>query len=94
MIITAQGAGGFAGHTSQFTVDTGKAANGHTIESLVRDMGFFSRQPPESVGADLMRWTISVQAGAEQRTVTFTDDGSAASAPWQTLLAHLRAAHP
>ncbi len=92
MIITAQGAGGFAGLSTRFSVDTAKATNGQAIENLVHDINFFDREVPEAVGADLVRWTISVDTGTQHRTITFADDGSAQFAPWQALLAQLRAA--
>ncbi len=92
MKISATGGGGFAGQPARFDVDTRQVADGHAIEALVHDIGFFSRQPPAHIGADLGSWTISIDDGAQQRSVTFVEDGSAASAPWQTLLAHLRSA--
>lgn len=92
MHISASGGGGFAGQTAQLDVDTAKAPNGKSIEALVRDMGFFARQPPAAIGADLMHWTITVTDGPTKHSVTFVDDGSAAAAPWQALLAQLRLA--
>jgi hypothetical protein len=92
MKISAVGGGGFAGQAARIEVDTSAVPNGHTIETLVRDIGFFTRQPPEHIGADLVRWTIRIDDGQASHSVTFTDDGSAASAPWQALLAQLRAA--
>ncbi len=93
MKISASGGGGFAGQTAHVDVDTATAANGKSIEALVRDIGFFTRQPPAApVGADLMHWTITVTDGPTRHSVTFVDDGSAEAVPWQALLAQLRAA--
>ncbi len=92
MKISASGGGGFAGQTARIDVDTASAPNGTSIEALVRDMAFFTRQPPAAIGADLMRWTITITDGATRHSATFVDDGSAASAPWQALLAQLRLA--
>jgi hypothetical protein len=92
MKISATGGGGFAGQTAHFDVDTSQVANGRTIETLVSDIGFFSRPPTEAIGADMVRWTITIDDGPRSHTVTFAEDGSAESAPWQTLLAHVRGA--
>jgi hypothetical protein len=92
MRITAQGSGGFAGQAEQFEVDTARVAAGRSIEAMLRDMDFFSRSPAPAVGADLVTWTITVDDGVHRHSVRFADDGSAASAPWQALLAQLRAA--
>ncbi len=92
MKISVTGGGGFAGQTAQFEVDTSQLPNGRTIETLVADIGFFSRVPTEAVGADMVRWTIDIDDGPRRHSVTFAEDGSAESAPWQTLLAHIRSA--
>ncbi len=92
MKISATGGGGFAGQTAHFDVDTSQVPNGRTIETIVSDIDFFSRPPTEAVGADMVRWNITIDDGPRTHTVTFAEDGSAESAPWQTLLAHIRAA--
>jgi hypothetical protein len=92
MKISATSSGGFTGQTHHYHLDTADASNGRSIEALVRDLGFFSSDPPEAIGADLIRWTITIDDADRHRSVRFADDGSAGAAPWQTLLVQLRAA--
>ncbi len=59
---------------------------------LWRDSGFFNTGSVEHLGADLARWEITVDDGAQQHAINFVEDGSATSARWQVLLSYLRAA--
>ncbi len=90
MKITATGGGGFSGRSERFELDTGRIENGAALEALLRDLDFFKAAPPRPVGADIGRWDITVADGAREHTVSFAEDGSADSAPWQTLVAKLR----
>jgi hypothetical protein len=90
MKITATGGGGFAGIVQRFEVDTQASPAGPALEAAVAAAGFFDApDPPESVGADLPRWTIAVLAEGRQRSVSFGED---APSPWLNLLNLLRAA--
>ncbi|MDB5935122.1 MAG: hypothetical protein JWQ01_2466 [Massilia sp.] len=90
MKITAKGGGGFSGRAERFELDTRHIAQGAALEALLRDLDFFSAAPHQPVGADIGRWDITVADGAREHTVSFAEDGSAGSAPWQTLVARLR----
>ena len=70
--------------------DTGALDQGAAIEALLRDLDFFAAAPPAAIGADIGRWDITVADGDRRRTVTFTEDGSAEAAPWQSLVSQLR----
>lgn len=90
MKISATGSGGFSGRSEHFELDTGALDQGAAIEALLGRLDFFGAAPPAAIGADIGRWDITVADGARARTVTFAEDGSAASAPWQALLTQLR----
>ncbi|MFC0133909.1 protealysin inhibitor emfourin [Massilia eurypsychrophila] len=90
MKITATGGGGFSGRAEHYELDTGRIEQGAALEALLRDLDFFAAAPPQPVGADIGRWAITVADGAREHTVRFAEDGSADSAPWQSLLSQLR----
>lgn len=92
MKISAQRSGDLAGRTEQIEIDTEREPNGKSIEALLGDIGFFTAAPPEHVGADIPLWRITVSDDRRTHSVSFAEDGSAASAPWQALLAQIRAA--
>jgi hypothetical protein len=90
MKITASGGGGFAGIVQRFEVDTQTSPAGPALEAAVASAGFFeASDPPESVGADLPRWTLTVLADGRQRSLNFSED---TPSPWLDLLNLLRAA--
>ena len=89
MRITANSVGGFSGVAEHFDVDTAALRNGEMVEELLRNLDFLAGPPTE--GADLTRWNILLDDGRQQRSIVFTEDGSAASAPLQALIAELRA---
>jgi hypothetical protein len=90
MKITATGGGGFSGRTERFELDTRHIEQGAALEALLRELNFFSAAPGQPVGADLGRWDITVADGGREHTVSFAEDGSEVSAPWQSLVARLR----
>ena len=95
MKITVRGGGGFAGLSEHYTVDTATSAAGRALEAAFEDSGFAaaamgSRTAP-ATGADLMRWTITVDDGDRQQTLSFADDGKGDNARWFKLLAQIRA---
>jgi hypothetical protein len=93
MKISATGSGGFSGRCEHYELDTGQVEQGEAIEALLRDLDFFAAASSAAgVGADIGRWDITVADGARAHTVTFAEDGSAGSALWQSLVAHLRQA--
>ncbi len=65
-------------------------ADGERIESMVAQLDF-NAPPAACIGADLQRWRITVEQDGSLRSAEFVEDGSAAAAPWQGLLAALRA---
>ncbi|MES2297613.1 MAG: protealysin inhibitor emfourin [Pseudomonadota bacterium] len=92
MKISAHCGGGLAGQVEHIKIDTANQPDGQAIETLLEDLAFFSAAPPAAVGADLSRCTITADDGPRRHTLSFAEDGSAASAPWQALMARLRAA--
>ncbi len=95
MKITALGAGGFAGTTQYHEVDTAANPAGPALEAALAANHFFDAAPPaaaHAVGADLQRWTIAVDADGHRHSISFVQDGSAASRPWAALLARILAA--
>jgi hypothetical protein len=95
MKITATSSGGFAGLTQRHTVDTASSPAGPTLEAAVADLRFFDAAPaiaPAATGADMLSWTITIEADGRRHSITFTSDGSPATAPWERLVAAIRAA--
>ncbi len=94
MKITALGGGGFAGTTQYHEVDTAANPAGPALEAALAANHFFDAAPPaaNAVGADLQRWTIAVDADGHRHSISFVQDGSAASRPWEALLARILAA--
>ena len=90
MIITAQGGGGFSGVAEYYRVDTASLADGERLEQLLRTAERLPA-PPQPVGADMAQWRLAIDDGKSSRVLHFTEDGSAASAPFQALIAALRA---
>lgn len=92
MKITATSSGGFAGLTEHYEVDTQAHAQGGAIEAALAHAGFFSQAQAatQPSGADMRRWRITVDAPEGRRSISFIEDGSAASAPWQELVTRLR----
>ena len=79
MKISVEQSGGFAGQTLRLAdVDTEQLDPGaaHEIEQMVRDMTARPLQIPEPLGADLLRYTITVNDGGSTRAISFSDDGS------------------
>ena len=91
MIISATGSGGFSGRTEHYEFDTGQIDQGEALEALLHQLDFFgAATPPATIGADIGRWHITVADGGREHSVTFAEDGSAGSAPWQSLVSTLR----
>jgi hypothetical protein len=96
MDISVQRTGGFAGLTEEVaTVNTTQLnpATQQQVEHLVQNMSFFALPATVSsskIGADLFRYTITVQEGAQHHTVTFVDDDSGEGAPLRQLVETLR----
>ena len=90
MKISATGSGGFSGLREHYELDTGELDQGASIEALLHSLDFFDAAPPPALGADIGRWDITVADGARCHTVTFAEDGSDDSAPWQALVSQLR----
>ena len=89
MKISATGSGGFSGLREHYELDTGALDQGASIEAQLHSLDFFAAAPP-ALGADIGRWDITVADGARRHTVTFAEDGSDDSAPWQALVSQLR----
>jgi hypothetical protein len=95
MKITATSGGGFAGITRRHEVDTASSPAGPALEAALAAQSFFTAPDaaaPEPVGADIPRWTITVDADGARHTVSFAEDGSPANARWRELLDRILAA--
>jgi hypothetical protein len=95
MKISASASGGFAGQAQHHEIDTDDCPVGTALAGMLDDIGFFAARAdatPGAVGADLCRWTITATDGRRRHSVSFVEDGSSESAPWQNLLSQIRAA--
>ncbi|KAB8042222.1 protealysin inhibitor emfourin [Janthinobacterium aquaticum] len=92
MKISATSSGGFAGLSEHYEIDTQVHPQGRAVEAALAHAGLFAQlqESVQPVGADLRRWQIVVESPEGRSSMTFIEDGSAASAPWQALVAHLR----
>jgi hypothetical protein len=90
MKIKARASGGLTGATSNYELDTACAANGQSVEDLLRRIDFFGAEPACGIGADIPRWDITVDDGMRSRTVTLFEDGASGGPGWQSLIGHLR----
>jgi hypothetical protein len=91
MKITANGAGGFAGLSQHFEVDTDTSPAGPALEAALASSGFFASGDAsgDAVGADLGRWTITADDGRRRHSLSFVETGAP---PWQDLLDLIRSA--
>jgi len=95
MKITVTSSGGFAGLTQRHAVDTETSPAGPALEAAIADLRFFDAAAsvaPPATGADMLRWTITIEGDGRRHSITFTQDGSPTSAPWERLLASVLAA--
>lgn len=95
MKISATSSGGFAGITRQHEVDTATSPAGQALEAELASRAFFATPhgaAEEPVGADIPRWTITVDADGQRHSVSFAEDGSPANARWRELLDRILAA--
>lgn len=95
MKLTASASGGFTGRTQHYEVDTGSNPAGPALEQALAGAGFFTAPAdatPDAIGADLRRWCIGADDGTRSHSVCFVEDGSAATARWQEIVAQIRAA--
>lgn len=90
MKIRAEGSGGLSGQAECYEVDTAALPNGAAIERLLEDLRLLPA-PPENVGADIARWHVTLEHAGQCRRFAFAEDGSSDAAPWQSLIAQLRA---
>jgi hypothetical protein len=89
MKITATGAGGFAGLSQHFEVDTDASPVGPALEAALASSGFFasSASADSAIGADLGHWTITADDGRRRHSLSFVETGAP---PWQNLLDLIR----
>ncbi len=86
MKVSVKRSGGYAGVSEQIasvdTANTNEAAAGE-VENLVRDVNFFNlppNPPGQKVGADFLKYEVTVTDQGRQHAVTFNDDGAPATA--------------
>ena len=93
MKISATSSGGYAGLVQHFEVDTASSPAGKALEQALKAHNYFAAPPAAApIGADLLSWTLTFDDAGQRRSVSFVEDGQPANAPWQELLAQIRAA--
>jgi hypothetical protein len=96
MKISATVSGGFAGLEEAYHVDTEKSPTMamRALEATIEKIGFFdapANLQEEFIGADAMRWTITIVDGSRQHSVSFVEDGSTEIVAWQELVEQIKA---
>jgi len=78
MQIVVRRTGGYGGTEKVSTVDTSALdpAKRKRIEQLIGDAAGTPGRTDEPIGADLMRYEITVHQSGATRSMTWTDDGS------------------
>jgi hypothetical protein len=78
MHIEVKRKGGYSGIENVASVDTARldAARRTRVEQLVREAVATLRNATEPIGADLMRYEITVQENGTTRSLAWTDDGT------------------
>ena len=94
MKITIKQSGGFAGEVKELLqLDTAQSAPsvGQQVEQIIRDAKFFDLPAvvQGDVGADFLRYEITVTDSGRQHTVVFQDDGGPKTAAMKKLLESL-----
>lgn len=95
MKITATSGGGFAGITRRHEVDTATSPAGPALEAALALDDFFTAPADAengTVGADIPRWTITVDADGRHHTISFAEDENPATERWRRLLERILAA--
>src|SRR5689334_12601819 len=90
MKITIRHRGGYAGLDEEVAaIDTAQLApeQARQIEAAINNVGFFT-QPAYTgeVGADMLRYEISVSDGARTHAIAFAEDGSPETAALRALV--------
>lgn len=88
MRIVVKRTGGYAGIESVADVDTSRLdpARAQQLEQLVRDAAAEAARGEEVVGADLMRYEITVQQEGSTRRLSWIDDGRPEPGPVKRLI--------
>jgi len=94
MNISIKRSGGFAGVTEDLgTTNTAQldAALAQQVEQIVQNLDFFNLPAiiSSGIGADLMRYEVTVEEGNRQHTVIFEDDGDPETASLRQLVESL-----
>jgi len=78
MQIIVRSTGGYAGTQQVASIDTADLEAGARtrVEQLVRDATASLRQAEDSIGADLMRYEITIRENGTTRSLAWTDDGT------------------
>jgi hypothetical protein len=87
MQIVVKQTGGYAGVTELVNVDTShlEADRAKEIERLVGEAAAAVPRA-EAVGADLMRYEITIKENGKTRVLTFVDDGTTDAGPVKRLI--------
>lgn len=95
MKIIVNGSGGFAGLSEHYEVDTRNCLppQERSVTRLLEETRFFDESVPsaqEAVGADFMRWEITVIDDGRERSVRFADDGGGVALRWKPIVDRVR----
>lgn len=90
MQIRLQQSGGYAGIEQEpVRVDADRLPQPERdrLRALIDQAGFFAlpAEAPGGIGADLPKYTVTVEDGGRAHTVSWNEDGGAASAPLRAL---------
>jgi hypothetical protein len=88
MRIVIRRSGGYAGETDTANIDTSRLDPGRAreIERLVDQASAGAALGGGPVGADLMRYDITIEDGEDSRSLSFLDDGSPDAGPMKRLV--------
>jgi len=86
--IVIKRSGGYGGAVHTATVDTSRLDSGRArqIEQLADQASAGATQRTEPVGADLLRYDITIQDRGGTRSLSFIDDGSPDAGPMKRLV--------
>jgi emfourin len=80
--------GGYGGVHGTATVDTShlESVRAQEIEQLAEQALASAGRSAEPIGADLMRYEITIEQENQRRSFTFVDDGTAGQSPIRRLI--------
>jgi Emfourin len=90
MQIVVKKTGGYAGTTETANIDTSSLEVGRAREiERLADEAATARPRAEAVGADLIRYEVTIKDDGKTRVLTFVDDGNPDGGPLKRLIEKL-----